>query len=285
MTKGARLVTVALGFTWAACAPTSPPATGVSSPQASSENAAGTEPSSLRSQLPSAAEHQPAPSASDSHSGQLRVLEVPGFQPSLVYEPAGTEPRPLLVATHGAGGVPEGDCAYWRELTAGRAFLLCLRGTPLDQRGPSGFYYKDHHALGREFVAAVARFRERFGARLAPTARVYAGFSQGAIMGAPMIVPHAGDFQRLALIEGGYEYWSLGTARSFAANGGQRVLFVCGTQTCKQKAEIPAAWLREAKVAVRIEFAEGAGHTPFGEVMDRTLQALPWLLQDAPHWL
>jgi len=284
MTKGTRLV-AALGFTWAACAPTSPPASGASHAEQASVDARRAEQSGESSPAVRTAEHQHSPPTLDSDQGLLRALEVPGFLPSLVYEPTGTEPRPLLVATHGAGGVPEGDCAYWRELTAGRAFLLCLRGTPLDQREPSGFYYKDHRALGREFVAAVAQFRQKYGARLAATARVYAGFSQGAIMGAPMIVPHAGDFRRLALIEGGYEYWSLGTARSFAANGGERVLFVCGTQTCKQKAEIPAAWLREAKVAVRIEFAEGAGHTPFGEVMDRTVKALPWLLEGASHWL
>src|SRR6266545_2320203 len=79
------------------------------------------------------------------------------------------------------------------------------------------------------------------------------------VMCAPMIVNHARDFQHLVLIEGGYEYWSVPNARKFAANGGKRVLFACGTRWCADKAQIPAAWLRRYHVDVRIEYAPGAG--------------------------
>lgn len=218
-------------------------------------------------------------------SATFRELLVEGFLPALLYVPAGSEPRPLVVATHGAGGGPEWECDYWHALTRGHAILLCLRGTPIDVRYPSGFYYKDHFALGREFRAALAAVNVALGARILQGAGLYAGFSQGAIMGAPMIVPHAEDFPRLALIEGGYEYWSPKGARDFARGGGKRVLFSCGTRWCKDKSEIPAQWLRKAGVEVRIEYASGAGHTPAGEVMTRTAAALPWLFEGEPGWI
>jgi predicted esterase len=212
--------------------------------------------------------------------GRFAELSIEGFLPAYVYVPAGDGPWQLVVATHGAGGAPEWECEYWRRLTAGRMFIACLRGTPIDQRTSGSYYYKDHRALGREFAALNAALDAQFGPRLAPGFAVYAGFSQGAIMGAPMIVPFAGRYRRLALIEGGYEYWSVATARAFAKNGGERVLFACGTRFCAQKAEQPAAWLRKFKVDVRIEYAEGAGHTPAREVKTKVERALPWLLGD-----
>lgn len=216
--------------------------------------------------------------ARSSRAPRVQSLTLEGFLPATIYVPAGDGPWPLVVASHGAGGAPEWECEYWRRLTEGRWFVACPRGTPLDRRASGSYYYKDHLALGREFRALNEALARSFGEQLAPGAALYAGFSQGAIMGAPMIVAHAARFRRLALIEGGYEYWSQGTARAFARNGGERVLFACGTRWCAQKAELPAGWLRQAKVDVRIEYAEGAGHTLGGEVMSKVQASLPWLL-------
>ena len=201
-----------------------------------------------------------------------------GFLPATVFVPAADGPWPLVVATHGAGGAPEWECEYWRRLTQGRFFIACLRGEPIDRRATGSYYYKNHLELGREFRALNDALGREYSGRLDSGFALYAGFSQGAIMGAPMIVAHAARFRRLALIEGGYEYWSVSTARAFARNGGERVLFACGTRWCAQKAELPASWLRQAKVDVRIEYAEGAGHTPTGEVMSKVQASLPWLL-------
>jgi predicted esterase len=203
---------------------------------------------------------------------------VPGFLPALVYVPSASQPRPLVVAAHGAGGMPEGECEYWRRLTQGTSFVLCLRGARTNNLYPSGYYFPTHFALEREFRAAVRALRAKYGSRIQKQGATYAGFSQGAIMGAPMIVDHAADFPQLVLIEGGYEYWSVPSARAFARKGGKRVLFACGTRWCATKAEIPAAWLRRYNVDVRIEYAPGAGHTPGGAVMVLTAKALPWVL-------
>lgn len=221
---------------------------------------------------------EPVNSSASSTQGGIGELPLDGFLPATVYVPAGAGPWPLVVAAHGAGGAPEWECEYWRRLTRGEMLIACLRGTAIDQRTSGSYYYKDHLALGREFAALNGALDTRFGARLRRGFALYAGFSQGAIMGAPMIVTHAARYRRLALIEGGYEYWSIATARAFAKNGGERVLFACGTRWCAQKSEQPAAWLRRFKVDVRIEYAEGAGHTPVGDVMRKVEAALPWLL-------
>jgi predicted esterase len=245
-------------------------------------------PSSARSEAPpdvvpdsphaELAQGSPSERGAPPAGGTFQSLSLSGFLPALVYVPAAAQkPWPLVVATHGAGGSPEWECEYWRRLTAGRVFLACLRGTPIDVRVSGSFYYRNHLELGREFEAANAAVASRFGAQIDWGSAVYAGFSQGAIMGVSMIVPHAKRFRRLALIEGGYEYWSAATARAFAKNGGERVLFVCGTRWCADKAEIPAGWLRKANVEVRVDYAPGAGHTPAGEVMAKVRSALPFL--------
>lgn len=209
---------------------------------------------------------------------------MPGFLPALVYEPRASEPRPLVVATHGAGGAPEYDCAYWVRLTAGRTFVLCLRGTPFGRSAPVAFYYKNHIELGRELEAALKAMHARYGARLVSGAGLYSGFSQGATMGVGMIAPHGAVLPRLVLIEGGFDYWSVAHAKKYRASGGQRVLFACGTKWCADKSEKAASWLRQAGLEARVEYAPGVGHTPDGGVMERVAAALPWVVSGDATW-
>lgn len=204
----------------------------------------------------------------------MRALEVEGFLPAVLFVPAGDDVAPLVVAAHGAGGAPEWDCDYWRRLTDERAFVLCLRGKSM---GHGAFYYPDHHALEAELVAAQ-RAARRAEPRIAPGGGLYAGYSQGASMGSAMIAKHGGAFPYLVLIEG-FERWNIPRARAFARSGGKRVLFACGTRQCSQVAEQSLPWLARGGVEGRLEHAQGAGHTPGGEVRQRVESALPWLLR------
>ena len=214
-------------------------------------------------------------------AGGTRSLEVPGFEPALLYSPPGAALRPLLIAAHGAGGSPEWECEYWRRLTEGRAFLLCLRGTPLGTY--DGFYYRNHIALERELVAAerVARASEP---RIALGGGIYAGFSQGSTMGTAMIAAHGAAFPFLVLIEN-FELWNVPRARAFARAGGKRVLIACGSRECQKVGKESLRWLRAGGLDARLEFAPGAGHTPAGPVMDRVRLSLPWLMGDERLWL
>ncbi len=212
------------------------------------------------------------------------ALDVPGFAPAVFYSPPGAGVHALVVASHGAGGNPEGECEYWMKLTGGRAFLLCLRGTPLDVRYPSAYYFRDHFALGRELRAAINAARQQQGSRFAKGAGLYAGFSQGAIMAVGMIPEFGAELAHLVLIEGGYDYWSVAHARKYAQAGGKRVLIACGTDGCARKAREAAEWLRQAGLEAQVVHAPGAGHTPGGAVMEEVSAALPWVVADSEAW-
>lgn len=218
---------------------------------------------------------------SEADAPVLRQLAVPGFEPALLFSPAGSAPRPLVLAAHGAGGGPEWECEYWRRLTRAQAFILCLTGTPFGG-SYSGYFYRDHRALDRELTAAeqAARAAEP---RILAGSGIYAGFSQGATMGTPIITLHANSFPYVVLIEG-FMPWNVPGAQKFARAGGKRVLFACGSKECAKVAQTSAHWFQVAGSEARLEYAPGAGHTPAGPVMERVTAALPWLLQGDPHW-
>ncbi len=213
------------------------------------------------------------PSVVEASQGSVRALEVEGFLPAVLFTPGGDGSARLVVATHGAGGAPEWECDYWRQLTHDKTFVLCLRGKSM---GGGSYYYPNHHALEAELVAAerAARAAEP---RILPSEGLYAGFSQGASMGSAMIAGHGAAFPFVALIEG-YERWNIPRARAFSKSGGQRVLVACGTEQCRASAEESVRWMEQVGLGARLEYAPGAGHTPTGEVGERVAAALPWLL-------
>ena len=227
--------------------------------------------------LPEIASSQP--SANNAVSG-LRELRVPGFQPALLFVPAGTAKRPLVLAAHGAGGSPEWECDYWRRLTFDRVFVLCLRGTPLGTY--PGYFYRDHRALEKELVAAEAAARQG-EPRIYQGSGLYAGFSQGSSMGSAMIARHAAAFPFLVLIEG-FELWNVPRGREFEKNGGRRILFACGSKECASVARGSVRWLTTGGIDARLEYAPGEGHTPLGKVLTHIEASLPWLVGDDPSW-
>jgi hypothetical protein len=213
--------------------------------------------------------------------GTVRPLAVPGFEPALLFTPAGDSRRPLVVAAHGAGGGPEWECEYWRRLTRARAFILCLSGTPLGS-GYSGYFFRDHLALNRELIAAeqAARAAEPL---MLPGSGIYAGFSQGATMGTAIIALHADAFPYAVFIEG-FMSWNVPGVRKFVRAGGRRVLLACGSKECAAVGKTSLRWFQAAGADARLEHAPGAGHTPAGPVMAKIESALPWLLDDDPNW-
>jgi len=216
----------------------------------------------------------------------FEALPVPGHLDAVVALPAATGRQPVLFATHGAGGAPEHHCAAWRQQLGQHGIIVCLRGAMVNKLiGPeAGFYYPNHHALEKELIATLDSFETAFAERILPESYVYAGYSQGATMGALMLPPHAGRFRRVLLVEGGFDDWALASARRFAQSGGQRVAFVCGVAACNRGAERSAQILARADLLALRKHAPGAGHTYLGAVADRIQEALPWLLEDYPGW-
>ncbi len=218
--------------------------------------------------------------APTAHAGSPFVpLEVPEFAPSLVKLPERAGRLPVLVVTHGAGGTAEAHCELWARIIEDRALLLCVRGRARGPNPDDGEYYPDHRTLERETFAALSALRARYPERIAAGPVLYAGFSQGATMGALMLVDHAQEVTRLVLVEGGYADWSVARARSFRERGGERVLFVCGRKECANAAKTSAYWFKLAGVPARVEFVVGAGHSHDQRVEARIMAALPWLLE------
>jgi predicted esterase len=197
---------------------------------------------------------------------------------------AGSTPKPLLIATHGAGDTPAWQCQLWQQLIGARGFVLCPAGVPFSRSRNSGYFYRNHHLLEREVLAAVKALRTAYAGRVDTEAAVYTGYSQGATMGALMVVNHAAEFSRLVLIEGGHHEWNVTVAKKYKRGGGQRVLFACGVRYCKRGADKSAGYLDTAGVPARVEYVEGAGHIYDGPVAERVLASFEWLVEGDPRW-
>ena len=223
-------------------------------------------------------------------------VAVEGWRPAVVFVPPGPADGrfPLAVVMHGAGGRPEPHCENWRRLLRERAYLLCPRGTAWGHvpagAEPEGYFFRDHRALGRELVLALAAVRAAHQPRLDADRALFVGFSQGATMGALTLhelarTPEgARAFGRLALVEGGTAEWNVALSRLVKAAGVERALMVCGQTSCARSARDSEGWMRQGGLDVRFEDAPGAGHTWGGGVGERVVAALPWLLEGDPRF-
>jgi predicted esterase len=232
----------------------------------------------------------PAASPREAHEPFVE-LSVPGHDTAVVSLPRDiSRRRPLLVAAHGAWDRPEPHCQLWRRITGARGFILCPRGQRTNAHTPrehAAYFYPHHFALAREVLAASEALASRYPQELDASAAVWAGFSQGAIHGALVIVLHPKLFPRAALVEGGngfFNEWSPFAARKYAQGGGERVLFGCGSPYCVRTAERCAGYLEAKDVETLVAHAQGAGHSYGGAMEQQLSQHFDWLVAGDPRW-
>lgn len=246
-----------------------------------------------RSDTTSAEVSSAAPSALSPLGGEPFVeLAVEGHEPAVVSLPLGaTAPRPLLVATHGAGGRAIVHCQLWRRIVGDRGFVLCPRGRSMypgiPERREDAFYYVGHPQLGREMEVAVAALAERYGAYLDREAPIFAGYSQGASMGALVLPDHPVRFARAVLVEGGvgmYREWDVPTAVRFRRGGGERVVMVCGRVACRDPAHDSARYFERAGISTKVIFVPGAGHSYDDDMQRRVGESFAWLTDGDARW-
>jgi poly(3-hydroxybutyrate) depolymerase len=220
---------------------------------------------------------------------ELAELDVVGFGPSVVSVPEDDgSAKPLLVATHGAGDRPEWQCDMWRRVVSHRGFVLCPRGKPINETVPedqTGYFYPTHHAIERELDAAIPSLEAKYGRRVDVTEAVYAGFSQGAIMGGLIVVRAPRRFPRAILIEGSYGLgkWNAVMGRMYRRGGGKRVLFACGGWYCAGNARESGFHLERAGVPAKVVQGRG-GHTYGGEVARAVGDAFDWVVSGDDRW-
>jgi hypothetical protein len=220
----------------------------------------------------------------------LGALEVPGFQAAVVSLPLGTrDVRPVLVATHGNFDRPEWQCEIWREIVGPAGFVLCPRGVRRDDtlhypKDEVRYHYRSNAQLEKEIVAGLAALRRRYPGRVDPGPAVYTGFSQGAIMGVPIVKRAPASYPRVVLLEGGAGGIDAATIKGWARGGVKRVLFACGQPGCNRTAKQAAKLLEAAGIGARVLYGGNVGHS-YAELVSRQVRGeLPWLVAGDDRW-
>ena len=216
-------------------------------------------------------------------------LPVPGFHPAVLHLPSGAGQKAVVVGAHGAWDRADAFCDLLVALVRGRAFVLCPRGKRTDARAShesASYFFQTHLVLEAEVLAAMGALEAAYPDRVDPTRAVYAGFSQGAIMGAAVLVRNPGRFPRALLIEGAYGYglWTADMGARYRRQGGERVLFVCGGWYCADQARTSAGTIEGRGARTRVVKGSG-GHTYGGDVARAAREAFPWLIEGDARFL
>jgi pimeloyl-ACP methyl ester carboxylesterase len=214
-------------------------------------------------------------------------LFVRGSPDPVVSVPNGaTSLRPVVVVLHGSGDRPDWNCDAWRHITGAYGFVVCPRGdldaqssTPEDKR-----YTLRGGAYLRHYIdASLDALAERYKSYVLAEGTLLTGFSLGATEAVMLAVDDPGRFRRLALLEGGHGAWTPERIGRFRAQGGERVLFGCGSTWCVAAAKTAAAKLESGGVESRVAHAN-VGHTNDRPLQEALMAELGWFLGGDSAW-
>ncbi|NOU29308.1 MAG: hypothetical protein HOO96_15510 [Polyangiaceae bacterium] len=214
----------------------------------------------------------------------LRTLvDAEGRTVGVVAVPLGSrEPRPVVVAAHGALSRPDWMCGATRDSVGPWPFIVCPHPAASVTTMAS---WSDGRTMRSVIDRALAAARTLFGARLLGEESVYLGHSQGA-MSAAFALGTPGDAAApfpFGLFFEGVPHDAPGAARLLQGAGMRRVLLVSGQAGWGSAHQAFARSLRARAVEARHVHA-GGGHffSPSSVVTIRSM--LWWLVRDAPHW-
>lgn len=215
----------------------------------------------------------------------LESIPVPGYGEASVAIPLGaTQPRPVLIAIHGAADRPEWQCGTWRAVTP-VPFILCPRGQKAEsQSGSERFTFQSSQKIEGELKAGLAALKKRFGEYVAKGSVVVGAFGRGADLVLPVVGQEPTFFSKVVLIEGGAERWSSSFATLFADSGAERVLFACGRPSCGATAERAVTWSKRAGLDGRLVYAGPIGPYWDSRLAGQVGGAWQWLVGDDPRW-
>jgi len=213
----------------------------------------------------------------------IEHLDLPDGHEAFVTPPIGArEPRPLIVAVHGAFDRAEWACGGWRMVASEYAFVVCPQGLKMDAMR---FGWDGAQTIRRRVAAAVAAARTRFGEYIADGPTLYVGFSQGATLSSPTLLDPAQPFPLVVLAEGGYDIiQSDDTLRRLKQRGVERVLLACGTPACfgTMKAALPR--FERVGIDVTIGGDPASGHNLNGEMQAGLRRVWPGFVAGLPNW-
>jgi len=213
----------------------------------------------------------------------IEHLELEGGHEAYVCPPIGArEPRPLIVAVHGAGDRAEWSCGGWRMVAGEYAFVVCPQGMKMDAMR---FGWDSAETIRRRVASAVTAVRARFGEYIADGPTLYVGFSQGATLAGPTLLDPAQSFPFVALAEGGY---GLVQNRAFLgklkARGVDSVLLACGTAACFTSMRAAEPNLTAAGIQALIGGDPKSGHNLNGEMQAGLQKVWPDFVAGLPNW-
>lgn len=209
----------------------------------------------------------------------MQRLDLPGGGVAYVAPPLGsTEPRPVIVAVHGAMDHPSSMCSAWRVIADAYAFVVC----PAGREAGELYVWSSGDMIVKAIDAALDAARAQFGDRMIAAPMLYTAFSQGATLAGAAL--GTGRFPRASLIEGGYHTLEGGNARAFRRAGGERVLYTCSQGGCVGSFAASKAALTAAGVLVKAETPGPYGHSMVPAVRASLNTALPWLVQGLDGW-
>ncbi len=213
----------------------------------------------------------------------IEHLDLDGGHEAYICPPLGArEPRPLIVAVHGAGDRAEWSCGGWRMVAGEYAFVVCPQGMKMD---PMRFAWDRAETIRARVESAIVAARARFGAYIADGPTLYVGFSQGATLAGPTLLDPAQSFPFIALAEGGY---ALLRDRAFLAKlkarGVESVLLACGTPACFTSMRAAEPMLSAAGIQALIGGDPTSGHNLNGEMQAGLQKAWPEFVAGLPNW-
>lgn len=234
----------------------------------------------------------PSPALSAAVSGELpplsgvawiEHLDLGSGHEAYVTPPLGArEPRPLMIAVHGAGDRPEWACGGWRMAASEFAFVACPQGLKMDAQR---FAWDSADTIRKRVASTVLAARARFGRYIADGPPLYVGFSQGATLASRTLLDPAQTFEVLALAEGGYSLVeSSSFLRQLQARGVRRVLLVCGNPGCFVTMRASKPRFKRAGLELLIGGDPRSGHNLNGEMQAALQKVWPEFVRGLPNW-
>ncbi|MFZ5890688.1 MAG: hypothetical protein ACOY0T_06520 [Myxococcota bacterium] len=215
--------------------------------------------------------------------GWIEKLTLDNGQLAFVTPPVGTrEPRPVVVAVHGAGDRPDWACGGWRLAASEYAFVVCPQGLPMDAQR---FAWDQSKTIADRVKSALAATRTRFGPYVAEGAPLYVGFSQGATLADAALLAEPQRFPAVALAEGGYNLMrDTRFLARLAAQGTRRVLIVCGSAGCFGTARHAVGAFGKYGIEALTGGDPKSGHN-LNQPMQVALQEVwPTFVEGLPNW-
>lgn len=211
----------------------------------------------------------------------IEHLDLPDGKEAYVCPPIGArEPRPLIVAVHGAGDRPEWSCGGWRMVAGEYAFVVCPQGLKMDAQR---FAWDSAQTIRKRVPQAIAAARARFGAYISDGPVMYVGFSQGATLAEPTLLDQS--FPVVGLAEGAYgSVRNPAFLRQLKDHGVQRVLLACGTGNCFTTMRAAQPGFARAGLQVVIGGDPKSGHNLNGEMQAGLAKVWPDFVAGLPNW-